>query len=89
MSSRRPEQLSPAILVLAVAIFLLANNANATGSYLLNEKFNDMTTNAAPTSGWTSTATSGSVQIREYPFAADKSVRIGLVPNSIPFGGER
>jgi hypothetical protein len=76
MSSRRPERLSPAILVFAVAILLLANNAHAVGSYLLNEKFNDMTTNASPANNWTSTATSGSVQVREYPFAADKSVRI-------------
>jgi len=35
-----------------------------------------MTTNAAPTNGWLSSAPSGSVQVREYPFTQDKSVRI-------------
>jgi hypothetical protein len=60
----------------AGVILLSAANANATGTYLLNEKFNDMTTGAVPTHGWTSVATSASVEVREYPFAADKSVRI-------------
>src|SRR6266403_1671505 len=68
--------LPPALLLFAVAILLAPRVAHATGTYLLNEKFNDMATSSAPTGGWTSTATSGSVEIREYPFAADKSVRI-------------
>lgn len=72
----RIAQIRWAMPLCVVAILLFAKNANAVGTYLLNEKFNDMPTNAAPTNGWTSVATSGSVQIREYPFAADKSVRI-------------
>src|SRR5439155_26645693 len=65
------------LLVCALAIGLCASDANAVGTYLLNEKFNDMTTNGAPTNGWTSFATNGgTVQVRELPFAADKSVRI-------------
>ena len=60
----------------AMVMFWFAPNAHAVGTYLLNEKFNDMTTNAAPTNGWTSFAASGSVQVRELPFAQDKSVRI-------------
>ena len=58
-----------------VAVLLVAPNANAVGTYLLNEKFNDMVTEMAPT-GWTSVATSGSVVVREHPFAQDKSVRV-------------
>lgn len=64
------------IVLGAAAVVLSPESATAAGTYLLNEKFNDMATNAAPTGGWTSVATSGSVQIREYPFAADKSCRI-------------
>lgn len=63
-------------LLCAIVTLLIANTANAAGTYLLNEKFNSMTTNAAPTGGWTSFATSGSVQIIENPFPEDKSVRI-------------
>ncbi|HEY4281502.1 MAG TPA: glycosyl hydrolase family 28 protein [Chthoniobacterales bacterium] len=66
----------------AIASLLVVPDANAVGTYLLNEKFNDMATNAAPTGGWTSTATSDSVQVKEYPFAADKSVRIGKTAGS-------
>jgi hypothetical protein len=62
-----------------LAAFLIASLATTTygvGTYLLNENFNSMATNVAPTNGWTSAAPSGSVQVRELPFAADKSVRI-------------
>ncbi|MEY2439059.1 MAG: alpha-L-arabinofuranosidase, partial [Verrucomicrobiota bacterium] len=72
---RRIAQIRVAIFLWAVLMLLVATNGNAAGTYVLNEKFNDMTTNVAP-GGWTSVATSASVQIREYPFAADKSVRI-------------
>ncbi len=65
-----------AIAFCAVVLLSSAGRANAVGEYLLNEKFNTMTTNAAPTGGWTNVTTNGSVQIREYPFAADKSARI-------------
>ena len=66
-----------AIFLCAVAILLFARNVDASvGTYLLNENFNSMTTNAAPTNNWSSSAPSGSVQVRELPFAADKSVRI-------------
>ncbi|MFL6515243.1 MAG: glycosyl hydrolase family 28 protein [Chthoniobacterales bacterium] len=59
-----------------IGLLLCAGTADATGIYVVNEKFNGMTTNAGPANNWISVATSGSVQIREYPFAADKSVRI-------------
>src|SRR4051812_13183749 len=55
---------------------ICVHTASAAGTYLVNEKFNGMTTNVAPGAGWTSMAANGSVQVREYPFAADKSVRI-------------
>lgn len=45
------------------------------GSYVLNEKFNASATDSAPV-GWTTTATSGSVAVKEVPFAQDKSVRV-------------
>ncbi len=63
-------------------MLLAANNANAVGTYLLNENFNGMVTNAAPTGGWTSVATSASVQVRDVPFAQDKSVRIEKSANT-------
>lgn len=63
-------------MLCAVGFLLVAQNANATGTYLLNEKFNDMATSAPPTGGWTSVATSASVEVREHPFAQDKSVRV-------------
>src|SRR5690348_4342189 len=70
-------QLRGAAFISAAVMLLPAGNVGAVGTYLLNERFNDMTTNAAPTGGWTSFATNGgSVQVRELPFAADKSVRI-------------
>ncbi|HJT81505.1 MAG TPA: glycosyl hydrolase family 28 protein, partial [Chthoniobacterales bacterium] len=65
-----------AIALCAVVFVTWAENACAVGEYLLNERFNSMTNNAAPTNGWNSVITNGTVQIREYPFAADKSVRI-------------
>ena len=70
---------------MVVACVVASNQANAVGTLLLNEKFNDMTPNAAPTGGWTSVTTNGTVQIREYPFAADKIARIEK-PNTS--GGE-
>ncbi len=63
-------------ILATIATLLLAHNADSAGTYLLNENFNSMTTNAAPTNNWTSSAPSGSVPVRELPFAADKSVRI-------------
>jgi hypothetical protein len=73
----RVQQMRRAILLCALVILVPARNASAIGTYLLNEKFNDMTTNSPPTGGWTSFATNGgSVQVRELPFAQDKSVRI-------------
>jgi polygalacturonase len=63
------------------AALSLANNVSAIGTYVLNEKFNDMPTNSAPTA-WTSTTTNGSVAVKEYPFAADKSVRIEKFVNT-------
>gem|GEM_PF-6649955 len=54
----------------------LAASSSATGAYLLNENFNTMTTNAAPANSWISSAPTGSIQVRELPFAVDKSVRI-------------
>src|ERR1035437_3652150 len=77
----RTARVSFGIILCAIVVPFISQNASATGTYLLNEKFNDMTTNSAPT-GWTSVATSGSVQVREYPFAADKSVRIEKAANS-------
>jgi hypothetical protein len=62
--------------LICICVVLMPSGVKATGTFVVNEKFNDMTTNVAPTGGWSSVATSGSVQIREYPFAADKSVRI-------------
>jgi len=50
--------------------------ANAIGTFLLNERFNDMTTGSPPTGGWNSFAPNGLVQIIENPFPEDKSVRI-------------
>jgi len=72
---------APRLVLGAIAFLCMAGNVDAIGTYLVNEKFNDMTTNAAPNGGWTGVATdgtnpSGSVQLREYPFAVDKSVRI-------------
>jgi polygalacturonase len=64
-----------------VAVLWWAPNANAVGSYLLNENFNAMVSETAPT-GWTSVATSGSVMVRELPFTADKSVRIQKLATS-------
>jgi hypothetical protein len=64
------------IAAVVIATAFIAPASYAVGTYLLDEKFNDMTTNSAPTNGWTSFATSGSVQVRELPFAVDKSVRI-------------
>jgi polygalacturonase len=43
------------------------------GRYVVNEKFNTMKTGVRPRSTWFST---GSVAVREVPFAADKSVEI-------------
>jgi len=68
-------------LLAAIAVILIAQDANAVGTYLLNENFNNMTTDAAP-ANWTSVATSGSVVVRELPFAQDKSVRIQKLANS-------
>jgi polygalacturonase len=62
-------------IVVFAALVWWAPSATATGTYLLNENFNTMVTDTAPT-GWTSFATSGSVLVKEVPFAADKSVRI-------------
>ena len=59
-----------------MGLFLAKSAYCGVGQYLLNENFNSMTTNAAPTNSWISSAPSGSVQVRELPFAADKSVRI-------------
>src|SRR4051812_50094307 len=59
-----------------VALLLITHKADAVGTYLLDESFNSMTTNAAPVNSWISAAPNGSVQVRELPFAADKSVRI-------------
>jgi hypothetical protein len=67
------------IFLSLAAIVLPVIDASAAGTYLLNENFNSMATNAAPTNGWTSFVPSGSVQVREYPFALDKSVRIEQV----------
>jgi hypothetical protein len=57
---------------------LISPKAGASiGTYLLDESFNSMTTNAVPTNGWNTTSTGGgSIVVRELPFAADKSVRI-------------
>ena len=69
----------PEVVAVGFCAFLLvsvANSANAVGEYVLNEKFNSMTSGVAPTAGWTSVATSASVEIREHPFRTDKSVRI-------------
>jgi hypothetical protein len=68
-------------LIAAFAIALVTPNANAVGTYILNETFNGMTTDAAPVN-WTTVATSGSVVVRELPFAEDKSVRIQKLANS-------
>ncbi|MEY2485329.1 MAG: hypothetical protein QOH39_977 [Verrucomicrobiota bacterium] len=65
----------PWLIALCALAVLAVNQANAVGTYLLNENFNAMTTNAAPTGGWTSFATTGSVHIIENPFPQDKSVR--------------
>lgn len=48
----------------------------ATGVYLLYERFDAMTTGAAPDGEWAVDATSGGVVVREIPFAADKSASI-------------
>ncbi|HEY0251338.1 MAG TPA: glycosyl hydrolase family 28-related protein, partial [Kofleriaceae bacterium] len=53
-----------------------SNTADDTGSYLRYEKFNSMTTGAAPT-GWTAT---GAI-VREVPFATDKSVELATPAN--------
>jgi glycosyl hydrolase family 28/thrombospondin type 3 repeat protein len=63
----------------AFVLLFATAKVHAVGTFLLNEKFNDMATDVAPSGGWTSTATgtpAGSVQIREYPFVVDKSVRL-------------
>src|SRR5581483_4796137 len=71
------------LIALSCLWLLLCAKANAAvGTYLLDESFNSMTTNAVPTNGWNTTATSGSVVVRELPFAADKSVRIQKLNNS-------
>ena len=68
---------------LAVALLIMSPKAGASiGTYLLDESFNSMTTNAVPTNSWNTTVTSGSVVVREVPFAADKSVRIQKLANS-------
>ncbi len=74
LSSGRPGLF--ASFLLGAVVLLTAQNSRANGTYLLNETFNSMATDAPPTGGWTTTATNGSVVIKEYPFAADKSVRI-------------
>jgi Glycosyl hydrolases family 28/Bacterial TSP3 repeat len=65
-----------------VMLFIAKNVHGGIGDYLLNENFNSMTTNVAPTDDWISAAPSGSVQVRELPFAADKSVRIEKTASS-------
>ena len=69
---------------LAAALFIMSPKANASiGTYLLDESFNSMTTNAVPTDGWNTTSTGGgSIVVKELPFAADKSVRIQKLNNS-------
>ncbi len=47
--------------------------AATTGVYLLYEKFDAMTTGAAPGAPWTN---EGAIVVREVPFAADKSAEI-------------
>ncbi|MBE2180881.1 MAG: hypothetical protein IAE97_10445 [Chthoniobacterales bacterium] len=61
----------------AAALALSCSPASSAGygSYVLNEKFNGMAADSAP-ADWTTTATSGSVAVKEVPFAQDKSVRI-------------
>jgi hypothetical protein len=76
LSRRQAASVSRAIVLSALVWMALAKNSYGVGGYLLNENFNSMTTNAAPTNNWSSSAPSGSVQVRELPFAVDKSVRI-------------
>ncbi len=55
-----------------------AGSGSATsGLYVLDETFNEMTTNAAPAAPWVIAASPmGAVSVVEVPFAADKSVAI-------------
>lgn len=70
--------------LLVVALLIMPPKADASiGTYLLDESFNSMTTNAVPTNGWNTTSTGGgSIVVKELPFAADKSVRIQKLNNS-------
>ncbi len=69
--------------LVAVSLFMSPKVGASIGTYLLDESFNSMTTNAVPTNGWNMTSTGGgSVVVRELPFAADKSVRIQKLASS-------
>ena len=49
----------------------------STGTYVLHQTFNTMTTGAAPDAPWTSPVSGGgTVEVVETPFAADKSVTV-------------
>lgn len=70
--------LLPRAAVLVCAAFLSVSSVlHAAGTYVLNERFDAMTTGSPPTSPWTVVSTGGgSVTVREVPFAADKSVKV-------------
>ncbi len=54
-----------------------ADGGKTTGTFVLHETFNAMTTGVSPPAPWTTEATNGgSVAVVETPFAADKSVTI-------------
>jgi 2-phospho-L-lactate guanylyltransferase (CobY/MobA/RfbA family) len=51
--------------------------AHAAGNYVLNQKFNNLTTGSTPASPWTVVSTGGgSVTVQQEPSATDQSVRI-------------
>lgn len=65
------------LLRLACALLVSCTVLHATGTSVINEKFNAMTTGSPPPSPWTVISTGGgSVTVREVPFVADKSVKI-------------
>lgn len=53
-----------------------ADAGKTTGTYVLYETFDAMTTGASPSAPWTSLATNGSVTVGEVPFPSDKSIAI-------------
>lgn len=60
-----------------LALGLALPGALAATNYVLNEKFNTMTTGSAPTSPWTVVNTGGgSLVVQDVPSSSDKSVKI-------------